>query len=1019
MLTATGADVSSTAPDDTWDVPLFKNVVVSEQGSETIEYKDNAGKLIQKDVQNDVTSYLSTHYIYDDFGRVKYIIQPESFETSQSFVEDDAYFKEGVFAYRYDNRGRIIEKHVPGGGWTSFVYDKLDREVWSQSSYQAASGRWSYKKYDALSRLTMSGEKSEGRSRNALQTEVDAISTYGYETRNTTDPLYYSLNNGYPTVTAGDIYTINYYDSYGFSTDSNISNPVASNISLLTGIRSKNQSTNDWNVNSYLYDEKNRIIEDRKAFSTQSTATYVSLLDYIDYTFSGEISLKETSFQNATNTYGTQSQYIYDHAGRKTQLNYAIGNNLTISLFPMANYSYDKIGRNIQKKLRPDRAYSKVKDYINRPTDGTISTYSGMDISKKAITLSPNFTWDATDTNQNGTYLAEAKPGIDETGLQVMDYAYHIRGSLLGINVSDNAVGLFNEIIPHPNTAEGDLFAFRLQYDFDGNIDKQSWGIGFNQAFDIKNDIRRFHYAYDYANRLIYHGSSNPTNTGSASDLIHYDKNGNITSLTRYGKNGNNLDLVDDLTYAYDGNQLLSVSDAVTGNTDIGDFRDGNTSGNDYEYWPDGSLKKDLNKGISQIDYDTYLKLPIQVTRTDNSWVKFFYDGTGAKIKMSTSDGHETHYYREFLLEKNLTTGQLEMYQVSNDEGRNLPDGSGGWRQEYYYRDHLGNIRLSFRDSLAAPVNNIYFPPVITQISSPEPFGLDIKELKFENSIENFYKFQGKEKINALGWHDFGARMYDPAIGRWNAVDIMAEKTFHLSPYIFANNNPINMIDRDGKYAVSVHYNITYKTLIGLGYSKDKADLIAHYASTYADHPPNGARFGDFMLHPLETNTHPYRKGIDYSKTLESQEEKNSHWHSMMSDAEAEAGMTEEQATRRGLKFGWDNIFASNGGEDLGKLGQGLHALQDAIAHGGVKTKDHLGWNMSSAGKFYNDLYGSTKQATSLTKSALIVVDILKGKKVNLKDGDKLNVTGMSGNQLKQVLESLVKQGFEGNIKMN
>ncbi|RKF36390.1 hypothetical protein BCY89_27745 [Sphingobacterium siyangense] len=191
-------------------------------------------------------------------------------------------------------------------------------------------------------------------------------------------------------------------------------------------------------------------------------------------------------------------------------------------------------------------------------------------------------------------------------------------------------------------------------------------------------------------------------------------------------------------------------------------------------------------------------------------------------------------------------------------------------------------------------------------------------------------------------------------------MDPAAEKTASIAPYTYGNNNPISMVDNDGRYAVSVHYDITYKALIKLGYSKERADLIAHYSSTYADHPPAGASFADFMLHPLETKTHQYRKGIDYSKTADSQLEKNSQWHSRMSDAEADAGMTEQQAVNRGLKFGWDNIFGSDGGKDFGKLGQGIHALQDAIAHRGTKTNDHLGWNLPSLGKFYNDLYGST-----------------------------------------------------------
>ena len=45
------------------------------------------------------------------------------------------------------------------------------------------------------------------------------------------------------------------------------------------------------------------------------------------------------------------------------------------------------------------------------------------------------------------------------------------------------------------------------------------------------------------------------------------------------------------------------------------------------------------------------------------------------------------------------------------------------------------------------------------------------------------------------------------------------------------------MIDKDGLYAVSVHYQITYDALRSMGYSKKRADLIAHMSSTYADHP--------------------------------------------------------------------------------------------------------------------------------------------------------------------------------------
>ncbi|MBK6698373.1 MAG: RHS repeat-associated core domain-containing protein [Saprospiraceae bacterium] len=106
----------------------------------------------------------------------------------------------------------------------------------------------------------------------------------------------------------------------------------------------------------------------------------------------------------------------------------------------------------------------------------------------------------------------------------------------------------------------------------------------------------------------------------------------------------------------------------------------------------------------------------------------------------------------------------------------------------FFHPDHIGSSTF-LTDEAGNPYQFLLYLP----------FGESMAEQK-AGGYSTKYRFTGKEVDEETGLYYFGARYYDPRISLWYGVDPMTEKAPNWNPYRYGFNNPIRMIDPDGKF---------------------------------------------------------------------------------------------------------------------------------------------------------------------------------------------------------------------------
>ena len=621
-----------------------------EQGNTTLEYTDMLGHLVLKKVQATASpsighdGWLCTYYIYDDLDNLRFVVPPKAVAAISNSGWSLAPVSASLcFQYAYDSLQRMILKQVPGASASYMVYNQRNLLVLTQDGNLRAQNQWQVSTYDSLNRSVSTGIFS-------------APSAY------TLDQMRQNENSDQSYPESFTVNTQNYYDNY-----TQVSVPGFTNVDvgkLITPANSyPDPVTPTASTNGLLTTSTRRMLE----FPVPLWFT-----DVFYYDDKGRI-IQKYSINSLTGGYDTTTM-MYDFSG-KLLSSYERYNNATSQLTPrmtiLSSTQYDQMGRVLQNtKQINDNGINKVVSSV---------------------------TYDA---------LGRPSQKILGNNLESLNYDYNIRGWLRGINRSYITGG------------SNHYFGMELNYDFgfrtpqyNGNIAGIKWksvGSGISRAYG---------YLYDNVNRLI----SAPFYQNDAGDgttfvqdgkvdfsvpKISYDQNGNILTMNQNGLEVTSSGPIDQLTYNYglNSNQLSSVSDAapVDSTYHLGDFQDGNTSGNDYAYDFNGNLTKDWNKKIDSIRYN-YLNLPEYIHINGKGAINYAYDASGVKYLKIVTDSTKGGKQDTTVYIGSLVYHSDTLQFLSYEEGRvrylnKVSEVSGvpltGMVFDYFLKDHLGDTRM-------------------------------------------------------------------------------------------------------------------------------------------------------------------------------------------------------------------------------------------------------------------------------------------------------------------------------------
>ena len=700
-------------------------------------------------------------------------------------------------SYQYDALGRPIQETRPDGGYTTYQYANLDNPA------------------------TQFVEKREH-----ITGGASVLDHY-------TDSFFDGMGRTYTiwaTGPAGETIASNtFYDSVGRVSQK--SNPY------LYGIDTPVYTTP-------AYDGLSRVISTTYPDGGVTTASYRGLTkvvcDQLNHCTTSVYDVYQR-LRQTTDPYGTITAYTYDTLGNLTQTVAASGateqNTTTMAYDSLSKkrsmtdpdmgywtYSYDKAGNLISQTDAKSQTITFTYDALNRlaskvysdhtvtntydaaPSGSTITCASGvsncaigmltqtldnsfnenkldlvlgLDIMQRVtqsqkLTGISSVTISKTYDTAGRTYTETLSPAGQTTNSYA--YVYDVAGNTTG--VWDYTLGVYQvqytnfTAVGQPQTANY-ADSTETNYTYDPYMKRlatlltQKFTNGtpvttlqnLAYTYDLKGNILTLTdtvnsithtYTYDNLDRLT---SATGTGTNGYTQTYEYDRIGNITYKSDVG------------TYAYAyGSQPHAVQAAGT---------------MPFQYDANGNMTQKVSgSGTQNITWDADNK-PLSI-----NGVQFTYDGNGNRVRKV---GNTTVLYFGEVYEQRGGVGIIHLFA----NGQRVVSIRSDGNNQYYHANNLGSASVVTDVTGTARETIEYFP-----------FGSYRSKQNFGGSFPNVnYTFTDQEDDNDTGFYNYGARLYDPALGRFISADSIVQDSGDLQTfnrYSYCSNNPLIYTDPSG-----------------------------------------------------------------------------------------------------------------------------------------------------------------------------------------------------------------------------